>query len=388
MFLELLGHQRRMKAALVLEDGTIFQGFGFGAPTKVSGEVVFNTSMYGYNEALTDPSYWGQMLVFTYPLIGNYGVPSTKEVDSCNLPKWFESNSIKVKGLVVHELCESPSHWSSKASLDEWLRSEGVPGIYGVDTRALTKRLRVHGVMLGLLQVCDEGKELNLDRLVKEAENVKDPDRRDLVAEVSIREPVICGDGGDSKRPTIVLVDCGAKASIVRKLVERNLRVVKVPYDATEDEIIEFKPDGFMVSNGPGDPKMCTKTIETVRELLSERLPMFSICLGNQIFALAMGGSTYKLKFGHRSVNSPIIDLSSGRCYISSANHGFAIEPTSLGKTGLSVSFLNANDRTVEGVKHDSIRAMSIQHHPEHSPGPSELEFLFDAFVEWVRKKA
>nr|MDO8134746.1 glutamine-hydrolyzing carbamoyl-phosphate synthase small subunit [Candidatus Njordarchaeum guaymaensis] len=386
--MDALGHQGRMKAALVLEDGTVFRGFGFGAPVRVSGEVVFNTAMYGYNEALTDPSYWGQMLVFTYPLIGNYGVPSTREVDSWNLPKWFESDSIKVKGLVVHEFCESPSHWSSKSSLDEWLRSEGIPGICGVDTRALTKRLRVHGVMLGVLEVCDEGEELDLDRLLKVAQNVEDPNSRDLVAEVSIREPVIYGDGGDGSKPTVVLVDCGARTSIVRKLLERNLRVVKVPFNVAEDEILEFKPDGFMVSNGPGDPKMCVKTIETVRELLDERLLMFSICLGNQVFALAMGGSTYKLKFGHRSVNSPIIDLSSGRCYISSANHGFAVDPASLGKTGLSVSFLNANDRTVEGVKHDSIRAMSIQHHPEHSPGPSELEFLFDVFVRRVKKKA
>nr|MDO8098949.1 glutamine-hydrolyzing carbamoyl-phosphate synthase small subunit [Candidatus Njordarchaeota archaeon] len=377
-----------MKAALVLEDGTIFKGFGFGAPSKVPGEIVFNTAMYGYNEALTDPSYWGQILVFTYPLIGNYGVPQTREVDSWNLPKWFESDSIKVKGLVVHEFCESPSHWSSRMSLDEWLRCEGIPGMYGVDTRALTKRLRVHGVMLGVLEVCDEGEELDLDRLLKITQNIEDPNRRDLVAEVSIGEPVIYGDGGDGSKPTVVLVDCGAKASIVRNLLKRDLRVVKVPFDAAEDEILEFKPDGFMVSNGPGDPKMCVKTIQTVRELLGARLPMFSICLGNQIFALAAGGSTYKLKFGHRSINSPIIDVSSGRCYISSANHGFAVDPASLGKTGLSVSFLNANDRTVEGVKHDSISAMSIQHHPEHSPGPSELEFLFDAFVGWVKKKA
>jgi carbamoyl-phosphate synthase small subunit len=376
-----------MKAALVLEDGTVFQGSGFGASVTVSGEVVFNTAMYGYTEALTDPSYWGQMLVFTYPLIGNYGVPSNKELDAWNLPKWFESDSIKVKGLVVHEFCRKPSHWASKTSLDEWLRSEGIPGIYGVDTRALTKRLRVHGVMLGVLGVCDEGEELNLDRLLKAAKKVDDPNKRDLVAEVSIKEPVIYGDGSEGSKPTIALVDCGAKMTILRKLLERNLRVVRVPSSMGEDEILEYKPDGFMVSNGPGDPKMCVKTVETIRGLLGEKLPMFSICLGNQLFALALGGSTYKLRFGHRSVNAPIVDLSSGRCYISSANHGFAVDPSSLGNTGLSVSFLNANDKTVEGVKHDSLRAMSVQHHPEHSPGPSELEFLFDAFVEWIKKR-
>jgi carbamoyl-phosphate synthase small subunit len=184
------------------------------------------------------------------------------------------------------------------------------------------------------------------------------------------------------------VIDCGAKTSILKKLLEKNLKVVRVPFNMGEEEILEYKPNGFMVSNGPGDPKVCVKTIETIKGLLDERVPMFSICLGNQLFALAMGGSTYKLKFGHRSVNSPIVDLSSGRCYISSANHGFSVDASSLGNTGLTVSFLNANDKTVEGVKHDTLRAMSVQHHPEHSPGPSELEFLFDGFTEWVKKKA
>lgn len=372
-----------MKAALVLEDGTVFEGYGFGAPGRVSGEVVFNTAMYGYNEALTDPSYWGQILVYTYPMIGNYGVPSIREVDSWNLPKWFESNSIKVTALVVHEACSSPSHWSLRTSLDEWLRSEGVPGISGIDTRALTKRLRAHGVMLGVIEVFDEGEEPDLEPLLKASQNIEDPNRRDLVAEVSSKEQVIYG-GND--KPAVALIDCGAKQSIIRQLLKRNVRVVRVPFDTGKDEILEHKPRGFMVSNGPGDPKMCIRTIETVKGLLAEKLPMFSICLGNQIFALASGGSTYKLKFGHRSVNSPIIDLSSGRCYISSANHGFAVDPNSLEDTGLSVSFLNANDRTVEGIRHKSNLAMSIQHHPEHSPGPSELEFLFDAFAGWLKK--
>jgi carbamoyl-phosphate synthase small subunit len=372
-----------MKAALVLEDGTVFQGYGFGASGRVSGEVVFNTAMYGYNEALTDPSYCGQILVYTYPMIGNYGVPPIREVDSWNLPKWFESDSIKVTALVVHEVCHSPSHWSLRTSLDEWLKSEGVPGISGIDTRALTKRLRVHGVMLGVIEVSDEGGETDLEPLLKASQNIEDPNKKDLVAEVSAKERVVYG---DDDKPAVVLIDCGAKHSIIRQLLKRNVRVVRVPFDTGKDEILEYKPRGFMVSNGPGDPKLCIRTIETVKDLLAEKLPMFSICLGNQIFALASGGSTYKLKFGHRSVNSPIIDLSSGRCYISSANHGFAVDPNSLEDTGLSVSFLNANDRTVEGVRHKSSRAMSIQHHPEHSPGPSELEFLFDVFAGWLRK--
>jgi len=384
--LEKSGNQGRRNAALVLEDGTVFQGFAFGASRKVAGEVVFNTAMYGYNEALTDPSYWGQILVYTYPLVGNYGVPQLKEVDSWNLPKWFESDSIKVRALVVHEVCKSPSHWSSSTSLDGWLRSEGIPGIYGIDTRALTKRLRVHGVMLGMVEVFEEDEEADISRLLKDVCSIDDPNKRDLVAQVSIKEPVIYGESDEKDKPTVVLIDCGAKKSILRELLERNLKVVRVPPSTGEDEILEYGPQGFVVSNGPGDPKVCVRTIETVSKLLADRLPMFSVCLGNQIFALSLGGSTYKLKFGHRSVNSPIIDLHSGRCYISSANHGFAVDANSLEKTGLSVSFLNANDRTVEGIRHKSMKAMSIQHHPEHSPGPSELEFLFDVFAGWVRK--
>ncbi|WXG46031.1 MAG: glutamine-hydrolyzing carbamoyl-phosphate synthase small subunit [Candidatus Atabeyarchaeum deiterrae] len=384
--MEKSGNQGRRNAALVLEDGTVFQGFAFGASRKVGGEVVFNTAMYGYNEALTDPSYWGQILVYTYPLVGNYGVPQLKEVDSWNLPKWFESDSIKVRALVVHEVCKSPSHWSSSTSLDGWLRSEGIPGIYGIDTRALTKRLRVHGVMLGMVEVFEEDEEADISRLLKDVCSIDDPNKRDLVAQVSVKEPVIYGESDEKDKPTVVLIDCGAKKSILRELLERNLKVVRVPPSTGEDEILEYGPQGFVVSNGPGDPKVCVRTIETVSKLLADRLPMFSVCLGNQIFALSLGGSTYKLKFGHRSVNSPIIDLHSGRCYISSANHGFAVDANSLEKTGLSVSFLNANDRTVEGIRHESMKAMSIQHHPEHSPGPSELEFLFDVFAGWVRK--
>jgi carbamoyl-phosphate synthase small subunit len=377
-----------LKAALVLEDGTIFKGFSFGAQRRVSGEVVFNTAMYGYNEALTDPSYWGQILVYTYPLIGNYGVPSLHCTDLWGLPKSFESSSIKVRGLVVHEACEIPSHWASTISLDEWLRSEGVPGIWGIDTRALTKRLRVHGVMLGVIEVSDGDEDLDDDHLLRVAQRIEDPNKRNLVAEVSCKKPMIFGDSGVNEKPKVVLIDCGAKNSILRKMLERGLKVIRVPFSASPKEILNCKPQGFMVSNGPGDPKTCVETIETVGELLGEGLPMFSICLGNQIFALSMGGTTYKLKFGHRSVNSPIIDLSSGRCYISSANHGFAVDPSSLEKTGLSISFLNANDKTVEGVRHQSMKAMAIQHHPEHSPGPSELEFLFDIFADWVRKRS
>jgi carbamoyl-phosphate synthase small subunit len=386
--LDRLGHHNTKKAALVLGDGTIFPGFSFGAPHGVSGEVVFNTAMYGYNEALTDPSYWGQILVYTYPLIGNYGVPLLHEADSWGFAKGFESDSIKVSGLVVHEVCEAPSHWTSVHSLDEWLKKEGIPGLWGIDTRALTKRLRSRGVMLGMIEVFDDNEETNPEQLMKATHEIDDPNKRDLVAEVSCKKPAIYGDGGETKKPTVVLIDCGTKNSIVRKMLDRGLRVVKVPFNSSQDEVLEYKPQGFMVSNGPGDPKTCIKTIETVRDLLAEDLPMFSICLGNQIFALALGGSTYKLKFGHRSVNSPIIDLATGRCYISSANHGFAVDPNSLDGTGLSVSFLNANDKTVEGVRHNSMRAMSIQHHPEHSPGPSELEFLFDVFAEWVRKRS
>ncbi|MGB9959290.1 MAG: glutamine-hydrolyzing carbamoyl-phosphate synthase small subunit [Candidatus Bathyarchaeales archaeon] len=367
----------RRKAVLVLEDGSLFFGYGFGASGKVSGEVVFSTSMVGYPEALTDPSYKGQILTLTYPLVGNYGVP--KNDMEMGVPKYFESDSIKVSGLVIHELCDEPYHWASEKTLDEWLLAENVPGICGVDTRRLTKKLRVKGVMLGILQVCDYAEEPNIEKLLEEAKNIPDPNSRDLVKEVTVREPVYYKAGGNRE---IVLLDCGVKYGILRSLLKRGVNVVRVPYTFSAKEILEYNPDGVLISNGPGDPKKCTKTIECIRELIEDSVPMMGICLGTQILALALGGDTYKLKYGHRSQNQPVLDLKSSRCYITTQNHGYAVNAESLKNTELEVCFLNANDKTVEGIRHTKKPVFAFQWHPEAAPGPYDTEFLFEEFLK------
>ena len=368
---------KNKKAVLLLEDGTFFVGKGFGAPAKTTGEVVFSTSMVGYPEALTDPSYKGQILTLTYPLVGNYGVPPYDL--NFGLPLYFESDRIQVQGLVIHELCHEPYHWASTRTLDKWLLDEGVPGIYGVDTRHLTKKLRMHGVMLGILQVCEAGEEPNLDNLLKEAKRgIPDPNLTDLVKEVSVKEPVHYKVEGKN---TVVLIDCGVKYSIMRNLLKRGINVVRVPYDFSAKEILEYKPDGVVVSNGPGDPKKCVDTIACTKELV-DKVPLMGICLGNQILMLAMGGETYKMKFGHRSQNQPALDLKTNRCYITTQNHGYAVDMQCLEKSPLDCWFINANDKTVEGVKHRSKPVFAVQWHPEASPGPYDTGFLFDTFAK------
>jgi carbamoyl-phosphate synthase small subunit len=368
---------KNKKAVLLLEDGTFFVGKGFGATRKISGEVVFSTSMVGYPEALTDPSYKGQILTLTYPLVGNYGVPPYDL--NFGLPLYFESDRIQVQGLVIHELCHEPYHWASTRTLDKWLLDEGVPGIYGVDTRHLTKKLRMHGVMLGILQVCEAGEEPNLENLLKEAKRgIPDPNLTDLVKEVSVKEPVHYKVEGKN---TVVLIDCGVKYSIMRNLLKRGINVVRVPYDFSAKEVLEYNPNGVVLSNGPGDPKKCVKTIECVKELV-EKVPLMGICLGAQILTLALGGDTYKLKYGHRSQNQPALDLKTNRCYITTQNHGYAVESESLKKTPLEAWFMNPNDKTVEGVKHKSKPVFAVQWHPEASPGPYDTKFLFDTFAK------
>lgn len=367
---------KNKKALLILEDGTIFSGHGFGAPRKTTGEVVFSTSMVGYPEALTDPSYKGQILTLTYPLIGNYGVPPYDL--NLGLPLYFESEHIQVQGLVIHELCEEPYHWASTRTLDKWLTDEGIPGIYGVDTRRLTKKLRTHGVMLGIIHVCEEEEELNVDSLLQEAKNIPDPNLTDLVKQVTVKEPTHYKVEGEN---TVVLIDTGVKNSIIRNFLKRGISVVRVPYDFSAKEILEYLPRGVVISNGPGDPKKCVETIACVKELV-EKVPVMGICLGNQILSLAMGGDTYKMKFGHRSQNQPALDLKTNRCYITTQNHGYAIDEKCLEKSPLECWFLNANDRTVEGVKHRSKPVFAVQWHPEASPGPYDTEFLFDTFTK------
>ena len=364
------------QAVLLLEDGTIFRGVGFGAETEVSGEVVFNTSMYGYPELLTDPSYYDQIVVMTYPIIGSYGVPSRSLADQHGLPLHFESDAIKVKGYAVHAL-SNPSHWSSERTLQDWLESENVPGISGIDTRALTQKLRTKGTMLGTLRVSSNG--IDPEQGQRDLRKLQDPNQYDIVKKVSPPQPIIYN--GD-KGATVVVIDCGAKFGIVRELLAKGVGVVRVPYDYPLDKILRFNPRGIVISNGPGDPTKCEKTIETTRQLISDtELPVMGICLGSQILGLAAGGGTFKLKFGHRAVNHPCLDLKTGRCYITTQNHGYTVEEKSIADTDFETSFINVNDKTVEGIRHKKKKIIGVQWHPESSPGPHDTQFLFAEFL-------
>jgi carbamoyl-phosphate synthase small subunit len=363
-------------AILALEDGSIFRGKGFGAPADVSGEVVFNTSMIGYPELLTDPSYHEQIVVMTYPILGSYGVPSYSICDEHGLPLHYESDSIKAKGYAIHSLSK-PSHWSSDRSLDDWLQEEKVPGIQGIDTRAVTRRIRTNGTMLGLLKTSHN--EIASEEVKSELSKLTDPNELDLVRNVSPSEPIHYVNNSDA---TVVVLDCGVKYGIVRSLLVSGASVVRVPYDYSVSEILEFEPRRIVISNGPGDPKKCTRTIDTVRELLETDIPIMGICLGMQILALAAGADTYKLKFGHRAVNHPCADLKTGRCYITTQNHGYSVKPDSLESTEFVTRFINANDKTVEGIVHNNKEIIGVQWHPESSPGPYDTRFLFDRFLE------
>jgi len=368
----------QIKAVLALEDGTILEGIGFGYPTEVTGEVVFTTGMVGYPESLTDPSYFGQILVQTYPLIGNYGKSSTKITNNFAIPLHFESDRIQVTGYCISELQKNPSHWAQEETLDEWLRKEKVPGIYGIDTRELTKKLRIKGVMLGIMKVAEE---IDMQGIKSKTNSIEDPNTRDLVKSVSVDKPVEYNSGNS---PKVVLIDCGVKLGILRELLARNVDVVRVPYDFSAEKILSYNPAGIVVSNGPGDPKMCVKTIETVREFLETDIPLMGICLGNQILSLAAGGDTYKLKFGHRAQNHPCMDLNTKKVYITTQNHGYTIKPESLGNTNFEVSHINVNDKTVEGIGHKSKPFFGVQWHPE-GPGPLESGFLFDNFIRGIK---
>jgi carbamoyl-phosphate synthase small subunit len=351
------------KSELILEDGSIFHGYSFGSKISVSGEVVFNTGMVGYPESLTDPSYRGQILVFTYPLIGNYGVPGCEKED--NLLKFFESDSIQIKGLIIADYSERYSHWNAKKSLSAWLKEHKIPGIYGIDTRELTKKLRKKGTMLG--KVICRNKKIPLDN----------PNNKNLMKEVSIKEPTIYKKG----KKRIALVDCGAKNNIIRAFIKRDFTVIRVPWDY---DFLSEDADGIIISNGPGDPKKCRKTIKTVKEALSYNTPILGICLGSQILALATGANTYKLKYGHRSHNQPCIDTGTKRCYITSQNHGYAVDAETLPEDWREW-FYNNNDGTNEGIIHISKPFFGTQFHPEASPGPDDTEFLFDMFVRSIK---
>ncbi len=363
-------------AVLALDDGTVFRGKSFGALIDVSGEIVFNTSMIGYPELLTDPSYHEQIVVMTYPILGSYGVPSYSLCDEYGLPLHYESDSIKVKGYAIHSLSK-PSHWSSDKKLEEWLEQEKVPGIQGIDTRAVTRKIRTNGTMLGLLKTSDN--EIGPEQVKADLCTLTDPNNRDLVRDVSPSEPIHYVNNSDA---TVVVLDCGIKYGIVRSLLASGASVVRVPYDYSVDEILEFEPSRIVISNGPGDPKKCTQTIDTVRELLETDIPILGICLGMQILALAAGADTYKLKFGHRAINHPCVDLKTSRCYITTQNHGYSVTSESLARTKFAARFVNINDKTIEGIFHEEKAIIGVQWHPESSPGPYDTQFLFDQFME------
>lgn len=350
-----------MRLKLVLEDRSVFSGYSFGYPMSTSGEIVFNTGMVGYPESLTDPSYSGQILVLTYPLIGNYGVPdfNTKE----SRYKYFESDKIHIRGLVVAENSAEYSHWNASDSLSGWLYKNKIPGIGGIDTRCLTKKLRERGTMLS--------------KIVKENEYIEysDPSKDNMVSNVSIKEPIIYKAG--PKR--VAVIDCGCKMNIIRSLLKLNVTVLRVPWDYKE--LSGEKVDGIIISNGPGDPKQCTTTIEIVRGLFDKNIPILGVCMGNQIIALSAGADTYKLKFGHRSQNQPCILVGTKRCYITSQNHGYAVESRTLPEDW-EPWFFNANDGTNEGIRHKSKPFRSVQFHPEAAPGPTDTRFIFEEFVK------
>lgn len=350
---------------LILEDGSIYYGYSFGAERSVGGEVVFNTGMVGYPESLTDPSYKGQILTLTYPLIGNYGVPSNQK-DKDGILKFFESDKIQIQGLIVSEHCRNYHHWNAVKGLSEWLKENNVPGIYGIDTRALTKKLREKGTMLGKI-------------VYEEDVDFDDPNKRNLVKEVSIDKPIIYGDS----EIKVAVIDCGIKNNILRCFLKRGVKVIRVPwnYDIFNKQ---FEFDGLFISNGPGDPKMCKETIEIVRKAMDNGIPIFGICLGNQILALAAGADTYKLKYGHRSQNQPCRELGTKSCYITAQNHGFAVDTKTL-PANWQPWFENANDGTNEGIRHSDKPWFSVQFHPEATCGPVDTEFLFDRFLEIIK---
>ncbi len=353
-------------AQLILDDGTLFRGKPFGANRPVAGEVVFNTAMTGYPESLTDPSYKGQILVLTYPLIGNYGVPG--RIIKEQLSEYFESDHVHISGLVISSYSAEYSHWNALESLSDWLRENDVPGLSGVDTRAITKILRERGTMLG--------------KLVQESEDeigFYDPNQENLVAKVSVKETMIYP-GGESK---ILLVDCGVKNNIIRCLLRNDATVIRVPWDHdfTTDDY-----DGIIVSNGPGDPQQCKVTASHLRTALEQEKPIFGICLGNQLLSMAGGASTYKLKYGHRGYNQPVLQAGTNHAYITSQNHGYAVDNATLGDAW-EPFFLNLNDGTNEGIRHKTKPFFSTQFHPEASGGPTDTNFLFNDFMALVKKQ-
>ena len=349
-------------ASLILDDGTIFRGKSFGYEKSVSGEVVFNTAMSGYPESLTDPSYKGQLLAFTYPIIGNYGVPANETVDKLSV--FYESEKIHVNAVIISDYSFEYSHWNARKTLAQWLQEEQIPGIFDIDTRALTKHLREHGAMAGkiVIEGCEDVE-------------IADPNKKNLVAEVSCKDVIEYG--ASSKR--VVLLDCGVRHNMVRCLVERNVSVIRVPWDYDYSNMVY---DGLFISNGPGNPNFCQPTIEHIRQTIADNnKPILGIGMGNHLLAMASGAKTYKLKYGHRGHNQPVREVGTQRCYITTQNHGYAVDDATLNNDWTSL-YVNLNDNSNEGIRHKSRPYFSAQFYPEFSDGPTDAEALFDDFIK------
>jgi carbamoyl-phosphate synthase small subunit len=351
-------------AKLILEDGTQISGKSFGYEDSSAGEVVFNTAMIGYPESLTDPSYKGQILVLTYPLIGNYGTPNKSDTEG--ILDYFESEKIHISGLIISDYSFHYSHWNAEKSLSDWLIENKIPALYDIDTRYLTKILREKGTMLGKIEFEDNKIEFYNPNVVN------------LVDIVSTNQKIVYGNG----RLKILLIDCGVKSNIIRSLLKFDTTVIRVPwdYDYSNEEY-----DGLFISNGPGDPTQCIPTIENLKAAMEIDKPIFGICLGNQLLALASGAKTYKLKYGHRSFNQPVLEVGTNRAFITSQNHGFAVDADTL-NSDWEPYFINLNDDSNEGIKHKTKPIFSAQFHPEASGGPTDTEFLFDNFIDVVEK--
>ncbi len=363
--------QAPKSAVLVLEDGTRFQGFSFGHEASTSGEVVFNTAMTGYPESLTDPSYEGQILVTTFPMLGNYGVPPQAEAESA-LSQYYEGDRIHCRAIIAQDYSTHHSHWLADQSLSDWLKRQGVAGIYGIDTRALAKHLRDKGSMLGKIVI--EGDDAD-------AVPFYDPNKENLIAKTSTAEvATYLPDDGNPEAKTVVLVDCGVKHNIVRCLTRRGVKVVRVPWDY---DFTTIPYDGLFISNGPGNPDFAEATVQHIRKAMDLGKPICGICMGNQLLAKAAGAKTYKLKYGHRGHNQPVLRVGTDTCYVTSQNHGFAVDQDTLPE-GWEPLFVNMNDGTNEGIRHVSKPFFSAQFHPEASSGPKDTEFLFDEFISML----
>ncbi len=346
-------------AQLILKDGTVFNGHSFGYPRSIAGEIVFSTGMTGYPEALTDPSFFGQILVFTFPLVGNYGMPAADSAADWN--RYFESQRGQVSGVIVENYSDYYSHHQAATSLAQWLYNQKIPAITGIDTRSLTQKIRESGAMPG--------------KIVINSEDVPfyDPNRNNLVERVSIPQVQRLGNG----KKRVALIDCGTKQSILKEMLSRDVELLRTPWNYP---LSEERFDGLLISSGPGDPKQCPETVQQIRYAMEHDIPTFGICLGHQMMALAAGADTYKMKYGHRSQNQPVVDSATGKAYITSQNHGFAVDTDTLPKEWTAL-FTNLNDQTCEGLIHTSGKFFSTQFHPEASPGPVDTRYLFDRFV-------